>query len=344
MAILQNPVVLIGGGVAIVLVIAILIMALRGGRGNVTDRLDRFAGRGQEQAAEAGAKKKKKGRSTSALTDSVDKAIAGRGFAAKTQRELAQANLKFTVAEFIGLRVIAAIVGGVIGYLVEAIRKLGVPAILVGIGVIIGYFAPSFYVRYTKNRRLRAFNDQLGDTITLLANSLRSGYSLLQSMEMVSREAPPPVSEEFRRVVQEVGLGLSTQDALANLLRRVPSDDLDLMITAINIQHEVGGNLAQILDTIGHTIRERVRIKGEIRVLVAQQRISGYVVAALPILLAVILAFITPDFMAPLFTFGLPPFIAAPGQEPGWICMPICAGILMLIGFVIIQRIVNIEV
>jgi tight adherence protein B len=163
-------------------------------------------------------------------------------------------------------------------------------------------------------------------------------------MEMVSREAPPPVSEEFRRVVQEVGLGLSTQDALANLLRRVPSDDLDLMITAINIQHEVGGNLAQILDTIGHTIRERVRIKGEIRVLVAQQRISGYVVAALPILLAVILAFITPDFMAPLFTFGLPPFIAAPGQEPGWICMPICAGILMLIGFIIIQRIVNIEV
>jgi tight adherence protein B len=202
---------------------------------------------------------------------------------------------------------------------------------------------PSLYVRRAKNSRLRGFNNQLGDTITLLANSLRSGYSLLQSMEMVSREAPPPVSEEFRRVVQEVGLGLSTQDSLANLLRRVPSDDLDLMITAINIQHEVGGNLAQILDTIGHTIRERVRIKGEIRVLVAQQTISGYVVAALPIFLAVVLAFITPTFMAPLFTIGWPPFIAKEGEE-GWICMPICAGILMLVGFLIIQKIVKIEV
>jgi tight adherence protein B len=344
MAILQNPIVLIGGGIVLLLIIGILIFALGGGRKDVSDRLDRFAGRGEEApSAEADAKKKGRGKGTSALTDSVDKAIAGRSFAGKIQRDLAQANLKFTVAEFIGLRIIAAIVGGVIGYVIEAIRQLGAAVVLIGIGLVIGYYAPSIYMRQTKNRRLRAFNNQLGDTITLLANSLRSGYSLLQSMEMVSREAPPPVSEEFRRVVQEVGLGLSTQDALANLLRRVPSDDLDLMITAINIQHEVGGNLAQILDTIGHTIRERVRIKGEIRVLVAQQRISGYVVAALPIMLAVILAFITPSFMAPLFTIGLPPFVAEPGKE-GWICMPICAGLLMMVGFIIIQRIVNIEV
>jgi len=338
---LQNPVVLAGGGLVILILVVILVFALRGNRKDVTDRLDRFAGRSEEEA-EAQAQKRK-GKSTSALTEQVDKAIAGRGFAGKMQRDLAQANLKFTVAEFIGLRVIAAIVGGVIGYIVEIIRGLGAPIVLIGIGVVVGFFVPTIYVRQAKGRRLRAFNNQLGDTITLLANSLRSGYSLLQSMEMVSRESPPPVSEEFRRVVQEVGLGLSTQDALSNLFRRVPSDDLDLMITAINIQHEVGGNLAQILDTIGHTIRERVRIKGEIRVLVAQQRISGYVVAALPIFLAVVLAFITPTFMAPLFTIGLPPFVAEPGKE-GWICMPVCAGILMLIGFVIIQRIVNIEV
>ena len=338
---LQNPVVLAGGGLVILILVVILVFALRGNRKDVTDRLDRFAGRSEEEA-EAQAQKRK-GKSTSALTEQVDKAIAGRGFAGKMQRDLAQANLKFTVAEFIGLRVIAAIVGGVIGYIVEIIRGLGAPIVLIGIGVVVGFFVPTIYVRQAKGRRLRAFNNQLGDTITLLANSLRSGYSLLQSMEMVSRESPPPVSEEFRRVVQEVGLGLSTQDALSNLFRRVPSDDLDLMITAINIQHEVGGNLAQILDTIGHSIRERVRIKGEIRVLVAQQRISGYVVAGLPIMLAVILAFITPSFMAPLFTIGLPPFVAEPGKE-GWICMPVCAGILMLIGFVIIQRIVNIEV
>ena len=342
MALLQNPIVLLIGGIAVVLIIILLVLALRGGGQDMTPRLDRFAGRAeQDQAVESVAKKKGKG--SSALTESVDKAIAGRTFAGKIQRDLAQANLKFTVAEFIGLRIIAAIVGGVIGYVVEAIRQLGAAIVLVGIGMVIGYMLPAIYLSRTKSRRLRGFNNQLGDTITLLDNSLRSGYSLLQSMEMVSRESPPPVSEEFRRVVQEVGLGVSTQDALNNLLRRVPSDDLDLMITAINIQHEVGGNLAQILDTIGHTIRERVRIKGEIRVLVAQQRISGYVVAALPILLAVVLAFITPEFMAPLFTVGWPPFIAEPGQE-GWICMPICAGLLMIVGFIIIQRIVNIEV
>jgi tight adherence protein B len=339
---MPQPIILVGGGIAVLLVIAILVFALRSGRGDVAARLERIAGRGQQDEA-AEAHPKKKGKGSSALAEQVDRAIAGRGFAGRIARDLAQANLKFTVAEFIGLRVISAIVGGFIGYLVELIRRLGVPIVLVGIGVLIGFFIPSIYVRRAKARRMRAFNNQLGDTITLLANSLRSGYSLLQSMEMVSRESPPPVSEEFRRVVQEVGLGLSSQDALSNLFRRVPSDDLDLMITAINIQHEVGGNLAQILDTIGHTIRERVRIKGEIRVLVAQQRISGYVVAGLPFVLGVVLAFITPSFMAPMFTFGLPPFIARPGEE-GWICMPICAGLLMLIGFVIIQRIVNIEV
>ena len=336
---LQQPLILLGGGILVLVIIAILFLALRGGRKDVSERLGRFAGRGEAEVAEAQPKKK----GTSALTEQVDKALAGKGFAGKTARDLAQANLKFTVAEFMGLRVIAAVVGGVIGYIVEVIRQLGAPLLLIGIGAVIGLFVPTIYVRQAKGRRLRSFNNQLGDTITLLANSLRSGYSLLQSMEMVSRESPPPVSEEFRRVVQEVGLGLSTQDALANLFRRVPSDDLDLMITAVNIQHEVGGNLAQILDTIGHTIRERVRIKGEIRVLVAQQRISGYVVAALPVLLGVVLAFITPSFMAPMFSIGLPPFLAEPGKE-GWICMPACAGILMLVGFVIIQRIVNIEV
>lgn len=329
-------------GVGGLLAVGLIVYGVLSSRskGDVAERLDRFAGRGEVAVAEAPAKK---GRTTSALARQVDRAIAGRGFADRIARDLAQANLKFTVAEFLALRLIAAIVGGVIGYIIGVIRQWGVsiPMILLGAGI--GLFLPSIYLRIAKGRRLRAFNNQLGDTITLLANSLRSGYSLLQSMEMVAREAPPPVSEEFHRVVQEVGLGLSSQDALANLYRRVPSDDLDLMITAINIQHEVGGNLAQILDTIGHTIRERVRIKGEIRVLVAQQRISGYVVAAMPIILAVILTFLTPSYMEPLFTIGWPPFTVPSGQE-GWICLPICALLLMGIGFAIIQRIVNIEV
>ncbi len=330
-----------GGGLLAILLIVFGFLGSRS-RGDVDERLDRFAGRDRQAEAEK-ARKRRKGRRSSALADRIDQAVADRGFAGRIRRDMAQSNWKFTVAEFLALRVISCIAGVGIGYLVFFIRGLKNPvALLIG-GFVVGLLAPGFAVRRAKGRRLRAFNDQLGDTITLLANSLRSGYSLLQSMELVARESPPPVSEEFRRVIQEVGLGFSTQEALANLLRRVPSDDLDLMITAINIQHEVGGNLAQILDTIGHTIRERIRIKGEIRVLVAQQRISGYVVAALPFALGVILSFISPEFMKPLFTPALPPPFAKPGKE-GWICMPICAFILMAIGFVIIQRIVNIEV
>src|SRR5919206_334720 len=173
------------------------------------------------------------------------------------------------------------------------------------VGGVLLSFAPNLYIAYAARKRVKSFNNQLGDGITLMANSLRSGYSFLQSMDLVSREAPPPMSSEFRRVVQEIGLGLSTEEALGNLLRRVPSEDLDLMITAINIQHEVGGNLSQILETIAHTIRERVRIKGEIQVLTAQGRISAYVITGLPIALAIIITIINPTYMAPIFTFGL---------------------------------------
>lgn len=330
---------LLGGGTLLVLVLlAVLVLGFRP-RSEVAERLDRFAGRGNEAAAEA--RPRRRGKGSSALAAQIDRAIAARGFAARISRDLAQANMKLTVSEFLALGVISIIAGLGIGYLVAVLRG-GLSPIVTGlIGAVLGLFAPTLIVRRAKGRRLRAFNNQLGDTITLLANSLRSGYSLLLSMEMVARESTPPVSEEFHRVIQEVGLGLSVQDALANLYRRVPSDDLDLMITAINIQHEVGGNLAQILDTIGHTIRERVRIKGEIRVLVAQQRISGYVVAALPIFLALILTFLAPSYMNKLFNpIGLPPFLGG----DSWFCMPVCSLLLMLVGFLVIQRIVNIEV
>ncbi len=331
---------LLGGGALLVIVLlAVMVLGFRTSRGDVTERLDRFAGRGSEAAAEA--RPRRRGKGSSVLAAQIDRAIAGRGFAGRISRDLAQANIKLTVSEFLALRVISIIAGLGIGYLVAVLRQGLSPVVTSLLGVTLGFFAPGLAVRRARGRRLRAFNNQLGDTITLLANSLRSGYSLLQSMEMVGRESPPPVSEEFHRVVQEVGLGLSVHDALVNLYRRVPSDDLDLMITAINIQHEVGGNLAQILDTIGHTIRERVRIKGEIRVLVAQQRISGYVVAALPIFLALILTFLAPSYMDKLFNpIGLPPFLGG----DSWFCMPVCSLLLMLAGFLIIQRIVNIEV
>ena len=169
------------------------------------------------------------------------------------------------------------------------------------IGLVIGFFLPRFWLARRRNGRLGAFNKQLPDTITLIANALRAGSSFLQAIELVVRETRPPISIEFARVIREVNLGLPFEQALENMVRRVRSDDLELMATAIAIQHQVGGNLAEILDSIAYTIRERIRIKGEIRTLTAQQRLSGYVVAGLPIGLAGFLFVAAPGFMDPMF-------------------------------------------
>ncbi|HEY8656425.1 MAG TPA: type II secretion system F family protein, partial [Candidatus Limnocylindria bacterium] len=176
------------------------------------------------------------------------------------------------------------------------------------------------------------FNKQLPDTIVLLSNSLRAGSSFLQSIELVSREGAPPMSEEMGRVVREVNLGLGMEEALANLVRRIKSDDLDLMVTAIGIQQQVGGNLAEILDTIAFTIRERVRIKGDINTLTAQGRVSGYLVAFLPIGLGVALNAINPAFMQPLFTETIGRILIAVGA------------VMMTIGFLAIRKITDIKV
>ena len=184
-----------------------------------------------------------------------------------------------------------------------------------------------------------AFNKQLPDTITLIANALRAGSSFLQAIELVVRESRPPISTEFGRVIREVNLGLPFEQALENMVRRVRSDDLELMATAISIQHQVGGNLAEILDSIAYTIRERVRIKGEIRTLTAQQRLSGYVVGFLPIALAGFLFVAAPGFMDPMFLN--PPAVLG---LPAGVVILIFGGFMMFIGFMFIRKIVDIEV
>lgn len=289
----------------------------------IEERLDQFASREVDKRSQA----EEVERAPSAFTKSIDQAVAGRGFAQNISTELARANLKVTVGEYIVL-VITSILGtGLITYVVMHRN----PFLTFG-GLVLGFFLPRFYVKYRQARRLRDFSSQLGDAINLLTNGLRSGYSLLQAMDAVGHEMPPPMSEEFQRVVREIGLGLSTERAMNNMLRRIPSDDLDLMITAINVQHEVGGNLAEILDTISHTIRERIRIKGEIRVLTAQGMISGYVVSFLPVALGLILFAMNPDYMGAMF------------QEPcGW-AMVAAGTITTTIGYIAIRKIVNIEV
>jgi tight adherence protein B len=257
----------------------------------------------------------------------VDRAFGRQTFAQRLARDLARADLKITVGEYLVAVAVLVCIGILIGMV---LKNVVIGLVLVAAAIAI----PRILVSRRRTTRLRDFNNQLADTITLLANSMRSGYSLLQAMELVSREARAPMSTEFERVVREVGLGLSPEEALANLVRRIQSDDLELMVTAINVQREVGGNLAEILDTISTTIRERVKLKGEIRVLTSQQQYSGYIIAAMPIALALVLFAINPAYMTKLFT------------ETHWcgLCLVGSSLAMIVSGFFIILKIVNIEV
>jgi tight adherence protein B len=324
----------------ITLVVGVVIS--RRGDSVTLERLDQFVGDSTSAVAgeQDGEGKASTQASSSALTERLDQAIEERGLGGNLATELARADLKWTVAEFWALNVISIIGVTAIFWLIYG------NFILALIGAVIGFFLPKIYLMMRKRKRLKSFNDQLGDGIQLMANGLRAGYSLLQAMDAVGQEMPPPISVEFNRVVREIGLGIDTERAFNNLLRRVPSDDLDLMITAINVQAEVGGNLAEILEIIGFVIRERVRIKGEIRVLTAQAQISGYVISALPIIMGFILYAMNPDYIGRMvFTCegrGLAPEDLC-SQPCGWIMMAV--GLLgIAVGFFAMRKITDIEV
>lgn len=315
------------GVMFIVVVLLFGVMARNVGRTNadVSNRLSQFVDR---RTFERTARQ-------DVLRQRLDAAVTQSKAGGSMARDLARADAKLTVFEFILTKLGCALAGAAFGaYIGRASFQAQVASALVGF--IVFSFIPNIYLAIRARQRVNSFNNQLSDTINLLANSLRSGYSFLQSLDLVAREAPEPVCSEFRRVVQEVGLGRTTEEALAGLMRRVPSDDLDLLITAVNIQHEVGGNLAQVLETISHTIRERVRIKGEIRTLTAQGRISAYVVTGLPIFLGIFISLLNPEYMAPIFSFGMPP--------EHWCCLPVTSLVMIAIGYYVIMRIIDIDI
>lgn len=304
------------------------------GQRTVDERLEQFVGGATpveiEEAVEVAGNR-------TDMADRLDKAIAGRGFSGRIRQRIAEADLKLRVTEYIGLQFVCALVG--VGVAFFFFRG---SIIFMALGAIIGLRVPRIYATNTAASRLRKFDNQLSDTLNLWVNSLRSGYSVLQGMEAIATELAPPVSKEFERVVQEVRLGLTLSQALNNLYRRVPSEDLDLVNTAINIQREVGGNLAEILDIISFTIRERVRIKGEIRTLTAQQRASGWIISLLPVALAGVLYLINPEYISELFIKERP-WIVTNVFPCGWLILGITA-IMIFIGLQAIRKIVDIEV
>jgi tight adherence protein B len=258
----------------------------------------------------------------------------GRGNAKKgkpsVQEQLQRADLKLRTSEFFMIQV-----GSCVLFALISLIRFGLPPgglIQMIIFGFVGYLIPGFYVRYRIGHRLKAFDAQLGDTLTLLSNALKAGYSFAQAIDTVAKNAVPPIADEFSRAVREMNLGGSPDEALQNITKRIASADFDLVATAYSIHRTVGGNLAEILDNIAYTIRERVRIKGEISTLTAQARASGTLITFLPLVLALFMYFVTPTYFRPMFENFI-----------GWVLIAI--GVFMIfIGNLIIRRVVAIEV
>ena len=207
-------------------------------------------------------------------------------------------------------------------------RKL-YAGVLVAIVVVIAEWV---YVLLKISRREAAFTNQLGDCLMMVANAMRAGFSFLQAMDLVSKEMEPPISEEFKHVMQDINLGASVERALDDMDKRVGSPDFSLVVTAVLIQQQVGGDLAHILDTISDTIQDRIRMRREVHTLTSQGRISGYVLGVLPFALGAFISVTNPGYIDPLFT-----------ERLGQIAIGI-AVVMVIIGFIVIQRIVNIDV
>lgn len=319
-------IVLIGGGIVLVLLIVGVVVSISSERSLVEERLGRFLDEG-------GSKDRDESPGGSVVTEWVNRRVSGSSMGDRISRELARADLKIKVAEYYALIFISTVATGVIALLLQR------HPISFAIGAIVGYFLPRFYVRRQQGVRLTKFNDQLGDMLNLMVNGLRAGYSTMQAMEAVSRELPTPISDEFRRVVQEMQIGITMEKSLDNLLRRIPSDDLDFVVTAINVQREVGGNLSEILDTISFTIRERVRIKGEIRVMTSQVRASGIILSLIPVFLALALWFVSPEYIGTFFA----PSPVLPQPLCGIIAVSVIVG-MIIAGYFVMQKIADIEV
>jgi tight adherence protein B len=312
-----------GGGLALLLLVVGIAITVTSERSLVEERLGRYIE--EEEVAKQGKPEK-----TAAVKDWFNVQVEKSSWGEKVARELARADLKLKAGEYVFVMLAAGALTGFVSWFL-----IGRNILVAVIGFLLGMLLPRFYVRRQQNQRLNRFNDQLADMLNLMVNGLRAGYSTMQAMEAVSRELPSPISDEYRRVVQEMQLGIPMQKALDNLLRRIPSDDLDLVIAAMNVQREVGGNLAEILDTISHTIRERVRIKGEIRVLTSQVMYSGRFLAMMPLFIFGALWVLNRPYMMMFFE---------PDTRVVGIIMLSIGGLMILSGYFVMRKISNIDI
>jgi tight adherence protein B len=255
----------------------------------------------------------------------LDRMLEQRGFAAGLDRKLARADVPLRVGEYLLIRWLCSLaLAGAAAVLLQ-FPLAAIPA------AAIGYMLPAAYVWHRTRQRMARLDEQLVDAMMLMAGGLRAGYSFLQGAEAVARELGVPIRDEFGSLLQDLRVGVNVDEALVGLATRTGTEEFDMMVTAVLVQRQSGGNLAEILETIAHTIRERMRIRREVQTLTAQERMSSYVVGALPIVAFSFLSFANPGYLDLLF-----------GSTQGRIMLG-ASIVLELIGFFIIRRIIDIK-
>jgi tight adherence protein B len=260
------------------------------------------------------------------IIKNISKLFASRSFTENIQVQLIGAGIPLKGEEYITICLGFIILVPLLLWIISSNIWLCVGVFLVGI------FVPQAYISRKKENRIHKLNQQLGDALIVMANALRAGFGFQQAMDTVRRELPPPIASEFTWTLREMNLGSGYEEALMNMAQRVASDDLDMVITGILIQRQVGGNLAEILDNISNTIRERAKIKGEIKILTAQGRLSGLVIGLLPVLLLFAMLIINPDYANVML------------KDPRGMCLLGASIVMMLIGALIIKKIIKIDI
>lgn len=256
----------------------------------------------------------------------VGKIPRPKGYDNELQDEIDRAGWQLRASEFVLVRICVTVAAGLLAWALTGNLLFGVLAAVVGV------FAPKAVLSNAKTRRQNKFMEQLPDTLQLLAGTLKAGYGVLQALDTVVKEMDEPIAGEFNRALTEARLGLPLEDALADMGERVESDDFKWVVVAINIQRQVGGNLAELLETVAETLRDREQVRRQISVLSAEGKLSAYVLIALPPVILGYLTLTNPTYLAPLIT-----------NPMGWVFAG-SAGFLMIVGIFWMRKMIKIDV
>ncbi|MCS6887845.1 MAG: type II secretion system F family protein [Chloroflexus sp.] len=313
-----------GGGILLsVVFVALGWRAFQGDREVLRNRLrDQYASELDALARESAERRL----TSTQIAERLNELMSQRSFARRIAHSLEQANLPLTITEYLLLRAaVPLLLAGLAWWLWQNLLAI-LPA------ATLGFLLPEWWIAMRQNSRRQEFNAQLPETLTIIVNGLRGGFSLVQTLRLVAQEAREPTRLEFERTSQEITLGIPLADALDNLAQRMDSDDMNMVVTAIKINARVGGNLAEILQNISSTIRERSKLRQEVRVMTSMQRLSAWIVGLIPIGLALFILAVNPGYILVVF-------------KPGWpILIPIIASVFWITGFIVIRRIANIRI